>query len=30
MPRKEGHLLISYLKNTDVEYPFEHGEVIAL
>ena len=29
MPRKEGHLLVDGLTNkTDIEYPFEHGEVI--
>ena len=27
MPRKEGHLLVD-LKKADIEYPFEHGEVI--
>jgi hypothetical protein len=29
VPHKEGHLLVDgYLKKTDTEYPFEHGEVI--
>jgi hypothetical protein len=29
MPRKEGHLLADGLKEeADIEYPFEHGEVI--
>ena len=29
MPRKEGHLLVDGLKKkADIEYPFEHGEVI--
>ena len=27
MPRKEGHLLVDGRKKTDLEYPFEHGEV---
>ena len=27
MPRKEGHLLVEK-KEADIEYPFEHGEVI--
>ena len=28
MPRKEGHLLVDGKKRKDIEYPFEHGEVI--
>ena len=28
MPCKEGHLLVDGAKTTDIEYPFEHGEVI--
>ena len=28
MPRKEGHLLVDGSKKADIEYPFEHGDVI--
>jgi hypothetical protein len=28
MPLKEGLLLVDGLKKADIEYPFEHGEVI--
>jgi hypothetical protein len=28
MPHKEGYLLVDRLKKADIEYPFEHGEVI--
>ena len=29
MPRKEGHLLVDgKMKKADIEYPFEHSEVI--
>ena len=29
MPHGEGHLLVDWYKlKTDIEYPFEHGEVI--
>ena len=28
MPRNEGHLLVDRQKKTDIEYPFEDGEVI--
>ena len=28
MPLKEGHLLVDGVKKTDIENPFEHGEVI--
>ena len=28
MPHKEGHLLVDDFKKADIDYPFEHGEVI--
>ena len=29
MPRKEGHLLVdTFFFKADIEYPFNHGEVI--
>ena len=28
MPRKEGHLSIKIFKKADIEYLFDHGEVI--
>jgi hypothetical protein len=27
-PFKEGHLLVDRFKKEDIEYPFEHGEVV--
>uniref|UniRef100_A0A4W5KGY5 Calcineurin-like phosphoesterase domain containing 1 n=1 Tax=Hucho hucho TaxID=62062 RepID=A0A4W5KGY5_9TELE len=28
MPCKEGHILVNWFKKADIQYPFEHGEVI--